>query len=193
MPLEIIELINAFPFGLRDCPYTKLHFVSFLPTRERALELTDLYYQNVAWMFVLSFFHLVHISCISRYDPIVRHDFMNNVITPIYGSTGYATVNSVHSHRLSIFFILLASAVSWDPNSSNLMMAERYSSLARAAFSLDPFVIHSTCATVQVLLMMIRFEYNWDALTYETRWILTGLASRIAQVVSLCSISTQFF
>lgn len=118
---------------------------------------------------------------------------MNNVITPIYGSTGYATVNTVHPHRLSIFFILLASAISSEETSANLMMAERYSSLARAAFSLDPFVLHSTCATVQVLLMMIRFEFNWDPLTYETRWILTGLSSRISQVVSIRYIFKVLF
>jgi hypothetical protein len=50
LPFEIIELMNAFPFGLKDCRYTKLVFVSFLPSRERAVDLADLYYRNAAWM-----------------------------------------------------------------------------------------------------------------------------------------------
>lgn len=50
LPFEIIDLCNAYPFGLRDSQYTKYLFLSFLPPRERALQLTELYYQNVAWM-----------------------------------------------------------------------------------------------------------------------------------------------
>jgi len=52
MPFEIMDLVNAFPMGLKDCPYNKGQFVSFLPSRERAIELADLYYNNVAWMWV---------------------------------------------------------------------------------------------------------------------------------------------
>jgi hypothetical protein len=50
LPFEIIDLCNAYPFGLRDSQYTKYLFLPFLPPRERASQLTDLYYQNVAWM-----------------------------------------------------------------------------------------------------------------------------------------------
>src|ERR1700722_5881217 len=53
LSFELVDLMNAFPFGLKDCPYTRYLFVPFLPSRERTMELADIYYKNVAWMCVL--------------------------------------------------------------------------------------------------------------------------------------------
>lgn len=50
LPVEILELVNSFPFGMRDCPYDKYTLLPYLPSRDRALELSDLYYKHVAWM-----------------------------------------------------------------------------------------------------------------------------------------------
>lgn len=50
LPPEIIELCNAYPFGFRENPYTKYPFTPYIPAQERALHLTDLYYENMAWM-----------------------------------------------------------------------------------------------------------------------------------------------
>ena len=50
MPFEIMDLGNAFPMGLKDSPYSKSQFVPFLPSRERAIELANIYYSNVAFM-----------------------------------------------------------------------------------------------------------------------------------------------
>lgn len=52
LPEEIVELVNAFPFGIRECTYTNDLFVPLIPPFDRAMELTDLYYQHGAWMSV---------------------------------------------------------------------------------------------------------------------------------------------
>ena len=52
LPKEIIELFNAFPFGMRDRPHNKSYFLPFVPTRGRALQLLEHYYQSFAWMLV---------------------------------------------------------------------------------------------------------------------------------------------
>lgn len=53
MPRAIIKLFNAFPMGLTNCVYDISSFFEYIPSRERALELVDLYYCHVAWMYVL--------------------------------------------------------------------------------------------------------------------------------------------
>lgn len=50
MSSEIIELYNAYPMGIADCAYETDHFTDFLPPKDRALELVDLYYAKFAIM-----------------------------------------------------------------------------------------------------------------------------------------------
>ncbi|TFK32802.1 fungal-specific transcription factor domain-containing protein [Crucibulum laeve] len=169
LPQEIINLLNAFPFGLKDNPYSRFLFIPYLPTRERAMELTELYYINVAWM----------------YDPIIHQDFVNTILDPIYGTTGYANLNTLHSHRLALFFILLANGVLYDTHPSAVPMAKQFHALARAALSLDSILVEATCATVQALFLMFRFIYNSDRSSNEERWLLTGLCARLAQTIGL--------
>lgn len=169
LPFEIIDLSNAYPFGLRDSQYTKFLFLPFLPPRERALQLMELYYRNVAWMF----------------DPIVRDDFMTNILIPLYGHTGSPNVNNIHSHRLSVFFILLASGVLHDQSQSSMVLAEQYYALSRAALSLDPISQDATCATVQALFMAFGHIYQSDRTNNEARWVLMGIVARIAQLIGL--------
>ncbi|KAG0709249.1 fungal-specific transcription factor domain-containing protein [Suillus ampliporus] len=169
LPFEIIDLCNAYPFGLRDSQYTKFLFLPFLPPRERALQLTELYYQNVAWL----------------NDPIIRDDFMTNILTPLYGHTGSPNIDSIHSHRLSVFFILLASGVLYDESPSSAVLAEQYHALSRAALSLDPIHQDATCATVQALVMTFTHIYHSDRTNNEARWLLMGVAARVAQLIGL--------
>ncbi|OJA10707.1 hypothetical protein AZE42_01058 [Rhizopogon vesiculosus] len=169
LPFEMIDLCNAYPFGLRDSQYTKYLFLPFLPPRERALYLIELYYQNVAWMF----------------DPIIRDDFMANILTPLYGHTGSPNINNVHSHRLSVFFILLASGVVYEHSPSSGVIAEQYHALSRAALSLDPIYQDATCATVQALFMTVRYIYQTDCTNNESRWLLMGVVARVAQLIGL--------
>ncbi|KAG1769517.1 hypothetical protein EV702DRAFT_1140943 [Suillus placidus] len=169
LPFEIIDLCNAYPFGLRDSQYTKFLFLPFLPPRERALQLMELYYGNVAWMF----------------DPIVRDDFMTNILTPLYGHTGSPNVNNIHSHRLSVFFILLASGVLYEQSPSSGVLAEQYHALSRAALSLDPIYQDATCATVQALFMAFGHIYQSDRTNNDSRWLLMGVVARLAQLIGL--------
>lgn len=169
LPFEIVDLCNAYPFGLRDSQYTKFLFSPFLPSRERALQLMELYYRNAAWMF----------------DPIVREDFVTNVLTPLYGHTGSANVNNIHSHRLSVFFIVLASGVLYEQSASSGVIAEQYHALSRAALSLDPIYQDATCATVQALFMAFGHIYQSDRTNNEGRWLLMGVVVRVAQLIGL--------
>ncbi|KAF8892108.1 hypothetical protein BD779DRAFT_1437104 [Infundibulicybe gibba] len=166
LPSEIIDLMNAFPFGLKDCPYSKMLFVPYLPHRDRAMELADLYYTTAAWM----------------YDPIVREDFVS-ILDTIYGNSGYANLDNIHGHRLSAFFIVLANGILYDTHPSSPTISEQYHALARAAMSLDSMLNEATCATVQALFMMFRFIYNSDRSSNEERWLLTGMCARVAQSV----------
>ncbi|KIK47381.1 hypothetical protein CY34DRAFT_73944 [Suillus luteus UH-Slu-Lm8-n1] len=167
LPFEIVDLCNAYPFGLRDSQYTKFLFSPFLPSRERALQLMELYYRNAAWMF----------------DPIVRDDFVTNILTPLYGHTGSPNVNNIHSHRLSVFFIVLASGVLYEQSTSSGVIAEQYHALSRAALSLDPIYQDATCATVQALFMAFGHIYQSDRTNNEGRWLLMGVVVRVAQLI----------
>ncbi|KAG2157850.1 uncharacterized protein EDB93DRAFT_1078285 [Suillus bovinus] len=169
LPFEIIDLCNAYPFGLRDSQYTKFLFLPFLPSYERALHLMELYYRNVAWMF----------------DPIVRDDFMTNILSPLYGHTGSPNVDNIHSHRLSVFFIVLASGSLYEQSSSSKVLAEQYHALSRAALSLDPIYQDATCATVQALFMTFGHIYQSDRANNECRWLLLGVVARVAQLIGL--------
>ena len=50
LPSDIQVLANAFPFGLSDPPRSKTIFAPFVPRREQAAYLGELYYTNTAWM-----------------------------------------------------------------------------------------------------------------------------------------------
>lgn len=169
LPPEIIELCNAYPFGFRENPYTKYPFTPYIPAQERALHLTDLYYENMAWM----------------HDPIPRSDFITSIINPLYGNLNFVNLDRIHSHTLSVFFILLASGSLYDCESSTMLERERYYALGRAALCVDSMLNEATCSTVQAIFMTIRFIYHSDRSNNEGRWLLTGLCVRAAQIIGL--------
>jgi hypothetical protein len=127
-------------------------------------------------------FSLTSVLC--RFDPISGSDMMANIMNPIYGSTGDANIDTLHPHRLSVFFILLATGVLYENHPTSLILAEQYHALARAALSLEPIVNEATCAAVQALFMMIWYIYSSDRSNNETRWLLAGVCCRMAQAVS---------
>ncbi|KAK7466490.1 hypothetical protein VKT23_005212 [Stygiomarasmius scandens] len=169
LPQELVELMNAFPFGLKDCPYTKYLFMPFLPTQQRALQLVDLYYKEVAWM----------------YDPVSRPDLDNTVLKPIYRLNGMASLDIVHSHHIAVFFSVLAAAVMFESDPSSPSLARHYFALAKAAISLEPINQEATCATIQAMFTMVRYYYNSDRASNEMRWMLMGLCTRIALRIGL--------
>jgi hypothetical protein len=46
----MIDLMNAFPFGVRDSPYSKGMFLDYVPDFRKAHRLADLYFINIGWM-----------------------------------------------------------------------------------------------------------------------------------------------
>ncbi|KAK0457651.1 uncharacterized protein EV420DRAFT_1546715 [Desarmillaria tabescens] len=168
LPLEILDLVNAFPLGMKECNYSKFIFAPYLPTQERAMYLAELYYQNTAWM----------------YDPIVQQDFVMNILTPLYFAPGFTTLETIHAHKLAVFFMAMGDGVLYDSSPDSAYLSEQYHALAQAAMSIEPLLMEATSATVQALFMMFRFIYNSDRKSNETRWILAGLCGRIAQSVN---------
>ncbi|KAF8074813.1 hypothetical protein FPV67DRAFT_1665576 [Lyophyllum atratum] len=169
LPDEILALMHAFPFGLKDCPYNKSMFIRYLPSRQRTVDLACIYYRSVAWM----------------YDPISSDDFSTSILEPIYGADGYPSTDALHSHRLAVFFMVLANGNLYDSHPSAVAVAEHYYALARAALSLDSVLLEVTCATVQALFLVFRFSYNASQADKEERWLLTGLATRVAHTIGL--------
>ncbi len=105
---------------------------------------------------------------------------MASIVDPIYT----ADLETVHSHRLAVFFMVLANGYLYDTGSTSVTCAREYQALGRAALSFDPILQEVTCATVQAFFLMVRFAYNSDRRTNEERWLLTGLIARLSQVVS---------
>ncbi|KAF8631863.1 hypothetical protein AX15_002133 [Amanita polypyramis BW_CC] len=166
---EIIDLMNSFPFGPKDCSYPKSNFLPYIPTQERAVEIVNIYYAHVAWM----------------YDPIVREDLMVSILNPIYSTIVYGDLETIHSHRLAVFFMVLANGFLYDTDPAAIFCARQYQALGRAALSLDSLAQEVTCATVQTFFLVVRFAYNSDRRANEERWLLTGLAARLAQIIGL--------
>ncbi|KAG7093883.1 hypothetical protein E1B28_007522 [Marasmius oreades] len=169
LPYEILELMNAFPFGLKSAQHAKLLFAQFLPSRSRADYILDLYYKWVAWM----------------YDPITRNELESDILDHLYHDPTYLDVERVHSHRLSALFVVLAAGITYDPSPDSKSVAKRYYALAKAALSLDPISKEVTCATIQSLLVMFRYHYNLDRSSNETRWLIIGVCSRVGLKIGL--------
>lgn len=104
---------------------------------------------------------------------------------PIYGTTDIPSVDIIHSHKLSVFFVVLANGALYDDSSSENThwLSARYHHLARAAISLDSMLTDATVGTCEALFMLIRFLFNSDRSANEERWLITGLAARVAQMV----------
>ena len=52
MPPEIVKLSNSFPMGLPNSACDTSFFIGFVPNKYRALQLIELYYSFVTWMYV---------------------------------------------------------------------------------------------------------------------------------------------
>jgi hypothetical protein len=47
---EILELVYAFPFGFQDRAHLIADFVSYIPCRDKAFELTELFHVHSTWL-----------------------------------------------------------------------------------------------------------------------------------------------
>ncbi|KAF7971060.1 hypothetical protein HWV62_22108 [Athelia sp. TMB] len=168
MPSEIVELSNAFPMGVISCMYDASHFTTFLPPRSRALELLDLYYGD---------FTRLHL-------PIPHTDMIRSIFDPIYGINEVGSAQGVHPHKLSVFFVVLASGTLNDNPTFASCLAQQYYVLARAAFSIKAIAREANTATVQAMFMIIWFLHMSDhENTSEERWLLAGICFKTAHVV----------
>jgi len=107
---------------------------------------------------------------------------MNTVVSPIYGTSGFVSVDTSHSHKLSVFFIAMACGVLYEQPPVRANVGAAISCSSRAALSLDSILQEANCATVQALFMIIRFTYISDS-RGEERWLLGGLCVKVAQIV----------
>ncbi|KAL1745880.1 hypothetical protein HDZ31DRAFT_81655 [Schizophyllum fasciatum] len=195
LPSEIVTLVNAFPFGMRQTSLTKAIFAPYIPTRERTLQLTDLYFHHLGWL------------C----EPITKADLMSSIIEPLYPLGGdTVNVNGVSSHRLSVLFFMLtcgllheptectSSSHPSDPHSSHSpyphpppphrpresqFLSAQYQALGRAALALEPVLSDVSCATVQALFLLIILLDANDRKSNEERWMLVGVCARAVPVV----------
>ncbi|KAF9268995.1 hypothetical protein L218DRAFT_1072662 [Marasmius fiardii PR-910] len=169
LPYEILELMNAFPFGLKSSQNTKMLFAQFLPSRSRAEYILDLYYKYVAWM----------------YDPITRSEVETDILDLLYHDPAYIDVERIHSHRLSAFFMVLGAGIMYDTSPDSKSVAKRYYALSKAALSLDPVTKEVSCATIQAFLVMFRYHYNVDRGSNEIRWLIIGVCTKVALKIGL--------
>jgi hypothetical protein len=107
---------------------------------------------------------------------------MDTIINTIYTSTGFLSVDSIHSHNLSVFFVLMATGLLFDSYPSALILAQEYHALSRAALSLDSVLVEANCATVQAVFMIVRFIHLLDG-RGEERYMLGGVCERVAKIV----------
>lgn len=109
---------------------------------------------------------------------------MSTILKPIYDTTVFPSLDNIHPHRLSVFFILLACGIYFEDHPSATVLAEQYQVLARAAFSLNTILRDANCATIQAMFLIMRFIFISDRSNNEERWLLGGLCARAAQIVS---------
>ncbi|KAI0255861.1 fungal-specific transcription factor domain-containing protein, partial [Lactifluus subvellereus] len=170
VPREIAELVHAFPFGVCDRAHLIADFAEYIPSRERANELADLYYTNAAWLF----------------DPVPRNDFEHAILEPLYSSpNGAISLVNFEAHRLSVFFMVLGTGALFDSHPSARTVAEQYHAFACAIFSLESIVGGATCASIQALLMMAHFLFLTDRSGNEHRWLITGLCTKVIHMLGL--------
>lgn len=169
LPPEILELVHAFPFGIRDCAHLIMDFRRYIPFRERANDLADLYYCNAAWLS----------------DPVPRSDFESSILEPLYSSVNGASLINFEPHRLSVFFMVLGIGTLFDAHPSARTIAEHYHAFACATFSLESVVGGATCASVQAILLMTHFLFLTDRSGNERRWLLSGLCTKLIHMIGL--------
>ncbi|KAK7686373.1 hypothetical protein QCA50_010597 [Cerrena zonata] len=168
LPTDIIDLVYAFPFGLPNCPYSISIFTRFIPPRNTAREIVEMYWTYAAWQF----------------SPIEQSDFYENLFDVVY-SHEEPKPDLLRPHELSMFFAILATGLIWSGDPSAYYIRNQYDFLARAAFSFAPITQSVTTATAQALFCINRFLNNGCRTVHEECWLVHGVNSRISQMIGL--------
>lgn len=147
----------------------------FLPPMDRAIELRNTYFAHAAWM----------------YNPISAEMFNNEVFEHFYGQSTSPTSPSdepLLCHRLSLMFIVLAIGCLMDVTQEPFSLdAEKYYQLSRAALFQHVLMEEPTLHAVQALFLMSFYLFLCDRHGAKTgaRWVLMGVATKIAQSIGL--------
>lgn len=161
---EITELVDAFPFGVTDCPYTATVFLPYFPDYDTAIQLANLYYKISTWM----------------QEPVSQDEFFDTILKRIYAAPTTPDFEVLNAYHLSIFFTIMAHGSLYNSNDpQHLVNMAKYHALGLAAFSLDRLDLGATCATVQALLVHILFRFQSDRKSNEERWLMMGVCARV--------------
>jgi len=172
IPPEILQLIYAFPLGLKDCRYDSSIFQRYIPLRDVAQRYVALHYEYAAWQF----------------NPFPSKEFYMEIFDYIYlPGVENPTLSTIHPHQLALFFSVLAHGAFYSRNSSTASIAtqERYHALSCGALSLAPIARGVTCSTVQALFSIIRFLYYSVRSASEEHFLLFAVTVRAAQMMGI--------
>ncbi|EAU90340.1 hypothetical protein CC1G_09022 [Coprinopsis cinerea okayama7 len=170
MPQDLPWLSHGFPFTSavnKTSEAVRASITSHLPAPAAAKRIANLYFRHAAWM----------------YTPISEQDFYSNVLPEVY-NTEETYRDSVSSHTLSVFFMVLALGTLLDldlPAHSPESM--QYFQIGRAALALDSVLEEQSITALQALLLMCHFMFLSDMA--GPRWVLMGIVVKVAQSIGL--------
>ncbi|KAI0792133.1 hypothetical protein C8Q75DRAFT_731977 [Abortiporus biennis] len=170
-PFEILQLIAAFPFGVRHCPCDISIFVPFIPPRDTAKMLVQRYYECAGW----------------QSEPVTYEEFNAELFDVLYKSYPRPpSVDRLHPHQLAFFFSIMAyGAFHLREPSDPTTTQERYHALACGVFSMSPMKKDVTIWAIQTLFITITFLYNAVSSASEEFFLLFGVAVRAANMLRL--------
>ncbi|KAI9511610.1 fungal-specific transcription factor domain-containing protein [Russula earlei] len=127
-----------------------------------------------------------HSTYLLTFDPVPRGDFEQTVLEPLYSSVNdIVPLLNFEPHRLSVFFMVIATGALFDSQPTARIIAEQYHAFACATFCLESIVNGATCASIQGLLMMAHFLFLTDRSGNERRWLLKGLCTKVIHMLGL--------
>ncbi|KAH8116265.1 fungal-specific transcription factor domain-containing protein [Phellopilus nigrolimitatus] len=181
LPLHIIDLVNAFPFGaVTPDPEARSSLLRFLPDHSKALALSLLYFEHAGCSF-----------------QVVQQEifipFLLRILMQV--ANGMTIGENLHSHEVAVIFLVFAVGSHVSEDSNDQALGEKYRWLACAAMSLNPLMKEATSTTLQALFVMVQYFSCVDSPSCERRWLLSGVMYRLAYSVkrdpALWKLSTE--
>ncbi|EJD50145.1 hypothetical protein AURDEDRAFT_160683 [Auricularia subglabra TFB-10046 SS5] len=169
LPPDMHLHAGRFPFGSPDSEIRD-RVSAYLPLRDEALVLVDLYFANVTWSFLV----------------ISRQEVDAEILSSVYkGDLPDAT--AIHAHDLSVLLMIFAFACLVDlgrpPSGPD---AANYYTLARTALGINSVLEHPTLSAIRAIHMMTWFLYMFDTEDAATMcFVLSGLNSQLCQTLGL--------
>ncbi|KZS94500.1 hypothetical protein SISNIDRAFT_453426 [Sistotremastrum niveocremeum HHB9708] len=179
LPHDIATLGNRFPFAVAPTETTaniREYIHMRLPPRDETTRLTNIYFERATWL----------------HAPVSRMR-VGEIVSSIYSDQLGRGFAATPAHELAILLLVLAIGTLMDeereaPYSSK---ADDYSMLARAALCLESIFESPTLRSVQALMLMAIYLFYADkAGPGDARWIITGIAVKLAQSLGLHREST---